>query len=98
MSYKAVPIKSIPSPKLRKCIRDGKLSLSADALSGSSHTITLHPMMAIKVQKATAGKRGARSLQIAHDEIKYAMAHPSGKSVWKSVWSYAQKQFAKHDK
>jgi hypothetical protein len=94
MSYVNIPIGPIDKAKLRNCVRKGKLSLSMETVTGSSHTMSFHPSTATKIENAKKHKRGAHSLIIVPDEIKHSMEHHPGKSVWKEVWPYAEKQFA----
>ncbi len=72
---------SIKEDKLKKAVRNGKITLNADELKGKT-PLLLHPMCAKMVKKAQDKGKGVTSMMIAGSDIVNDMEHHGDKSIW----------------
>ena len=82
LGYEIVKVSgSIKEDKLKKAVRSGKITLSADELKGAK-PLLVHPMCAKLIVKAQAKGRGVTSMMIAGSDIVNDLALHGEKSVW----------------
>ncbi|GMF22306.1 unnamed protein product [Phytophthora lilii] len=82
----------VPSRKLTKAFKTGKLSLTANELKGSGSIIHLHPASYEKALKARKAGRGVR-LDITRHEVKKGYRRAQGGSIWSKVWGGIKSAF-----
>lgn len=83
-NYVKVNIKNITPAKLRKLMRTGKISFSAEDLVGTNK-IYLHPMNAKLLNKALKNKKGVNNMMITGGELNYNIIN--GGSFWDTLKS-----------
>ena len=95
-----VKVGAIPLSKLKKCIKTGKLNLTAAEVAGDANTIHVHPEVAEKLLKAKRLKKGAR-FHHSINEIRGDIQNMQGGSIWswlkkagKSVYGFAKDNWA----
>ena len=72
---------SIDEDKLKKAVRSGKITFSADQLKGNK-PLLIHPFCAKNIKKAQAKGRGIVSMPLAASDILYDMELHGSKSIW----------------
>jgi hypothetical protein len=83
---------SVPKAKLKRALKQGKLSLSAAELKGTGAVLHLHPGSFDKALKARKRGKGVR-LEITRHEIKKGYKRAQGGSIWSSIWKNIKKGF-----
>ena len=89
--YESVSVGNIPQKKLEKAIKTGKLSLSADELSGSGRKMLLHPANAKLIKTAQNKNKGVSGMCISGGEIMNDLdwhTHMGGSMNGGSLWSW----------
>ena len=82
LGYEIVKVSgAIKEDKLKKAVRFGKITLSADELKGSK-PLLVHPMCAKLITKAQAKGRGVTSMMITGSDILNDMTLHGEKSIW----------------
>ncbi len=82
LGYQIVKVSaSISEDKLRKSVRSGKITFSAEDLKGSK-PLLVHPMCAKLILKAQTKGKGLTSMMIAGSDITNDMAFHGSKSIW----------------
>lgn len=82
LGYQIVKVSaSISEDKLRKSVRSGKITFSAEDLKGSK-PLLVHPMCAKLILKAQSKNKGLTSMMIAGSDIINDMAFYGSKSIW----------------
>ncbi|RAW28805.1 hypothetical protein PC110_g14814 [Phytophthora cactorum] len=91
--YRELTVSSdVPSRKLTKAFKTGKLSLTANELKGSGSVIHLHPASYEKALKARKAGRGVR-LDITRHEVKKGYKRAQGGSIWSKIWGGVKSAF-----
>lgn len=89
--YEACSVSNIPQKKLEKAFKTGKLSLSADELSGSGRKMLFHPANAKLIRSAQAKNKGITGLGLSAGEIMNDLdwhSHMGGSMNGGSLWSW----------
>lgn len=91
--YTVVTLGNIPVAKLRKAIKTGKLSLTADELKGDRRML-MHPSNAKRVKAAKMKGMGVQGLELSQPEILNDIEYHSsmgagmhGGSLWDTIKS-----------
>lgn len=71
----------ISEDKLKKAVRSGKITLSADELKGNK-SVLMHPMCAKLIKRAQAKGKGVTSMMICGADILYDIEFHEAKSLW----------------
>ncbi len=83
LGYEIVKIsKDVKEDKLKKAVRSGKITWSAEDLKGSV-PLLVHPLQAKLIKKAQLKGKGVTSMMIAGSDILYDMQLHKDKSIWK---------------
>lgn len=72
---------SIKEDKLKKAVRSGKVTFSADELKGNKEVL-IHPMCAKMIKKAQDKGKGVTSMMICAGDILTDMEVNGAKSIW----------------
>lgn len=95
--YEIIQVGTIPTPKLRRAAKTGKLSLTAQELKGN-RTLIMHPGNAARVKRAQLSGKGVQGIMLSGPEIvadmeyhKMRGAGLSGGSLWDSIKSGVSK-------
>jgi hypothetical protein len=80
--YQLVKISaSISEDKLKKAVRSGKITFSADDLKGTK-SVLVHPTNGKLIMKAQAKGKGLSSMMLAGSDILYDIEFNGSKSIW----------------
>lgn len=80
--YELVKISaSIKEDKLKKAVRSGKVTFSADELKGNK-AVLIHPMCAKMIKRAQDKGKGVTSMMICAGDIVTDMEVHGDKSIW----------------
>jgi hypothetical protein len=82
---------SIKEDKLKKAVRNGKITLNADELKGNKPWL-VHPMCAKMITKAQSKGRGVTSMMLGASDFIYDLDHHGDKSMWKWVNDMTKKK------
>lgn len=81
--YEIVKISGrVSEDKLKKAVRSGKISLSADELKGSK-PVLVHPANAKMIKRAQSKGKGITSLMLTASDVLADFEHHGSKSVWR---------------
>lgn len=90
--YEVVKVSaSIKEDKLKKAVRNGKITLNSEELKGAK-ALLLHPLCAKMVKKAQDKGRGVTSMMLSGDDIVRDMELHGDKSVWSFMESMRNKK------
>ena len=79
--YVVVKVGAIDETKLKKAVRNGKITIKKDDLKGNKPWL-IHPIAAALIEKAQKKGRGVTSMMLSADDIIRDIEYHDSKSMW----------------
>lgn len=90
--YEVVKLSNqISEDKLKKAVRSGKVTFSADELKGNK-PVLMHPMCAKMIKRAQDKGKGVTSMMLSGADIVYDLEFHGDKSIWKWLDGFKTKK------